>query len=169
MPLYIPVRGSTCISTPTTPRNHHKWSLQRLVLLCITSSAYHFHAYSHPLDTCLTPSKVKDIKEIWDPDCNSIWAIAYNFICIAKKYPVSLLRFIMKISIKTKRFTIVDLILLHSSYSISIVLTNSNKIKLCSFANKLNISWTSIFSGNSWYNKPIFFSVDTIVWLLKVF
>ncbi len=42
----------TCISTPTTPSNHYIWSLQHLVLLCIiTSSAYHFHAYSHPRDT----------------------------------------------------------------------------------------------------------------------
>ncbi len=44
----------------------------------MNKSAYHSHAYSHPRDTCLTPSKVQDIKEIWDPDCNSIWAIAYN-------------------------------------------------------------------------------------------
>ncbi len=75
---------------------------------------------------CIFPStwrvlKVQDIKEIGDPDCNSIWAIAYTLIFIAKNYPVSLLRFIMKISIKTKRFKIVDLILLHRSDSISIV------------------------------------------------
>ncbi len=121
------------ISTPTPPRNHHIWSLQRLVLLCITSSAYYSHAYSHPRETCLTPSKVQDIKEIWDPDCNSIWAIAYTLIFIAKNDPISLLRFIMKISIKTKRFKIVDLILLHMSYSISIVLNNSNQIQFMQF------------------------------------
>ncbi len=59
--------------------------------------AYHCHAYSHPRDTCLTPSKVQDIKEIWDPDCNSIWAIAYNYICIAKNDTVSFLIFIINI------------------------------------------------------------------------
>ncbi len=47
----------TCISTPSPPRNHHIWSLQRLVLLCITSSAYHFHAYSHPCDTMFNTVK----------------------------------------------------------------------------------------------------------------
>ncbi len=130
-PLINPSQGNIvrmCISTPSPPRNHHVWNLHPLVLLCITSSSYNFHAYSHPRDTCLTPSKVQDIKE-WDPDCNSIWAIAYNWIFIAKKYPVSLLRFIMKISLKTKHFTIVDQIFLHRSYSISIILNNSNKIK----------------------------------------
>ncbi len=29
---------------------------------------------------------VQDIKEIWDPDCNLIWAIAYTYIFIAKNY-----------------------------------------------------------------------------------
>ncbi len=82
---------------------------------------------------CLTPSKVQDIKENLDPGCNSIWVIAYTLFFIAKYDPVSLFRFIMKISIKTKRFKIVDLILLHGSYSISIVLNNSNKITFMQF------------------------------------
>ncbi len=51
---------------------------------------------------CLIPSKVQDIKEIWDPDCNSIWAIAYTLIFIAKNDPVSLLRFIINIRKYTK-------------------------------------------------------------------
>ncbi len=59
-PLINPSQGKivrTCISTPTPPRNHHIWSLQRLVLRCITSSAYHFHAYSHPRDTMFNTVK----------------------------------------------------------------------------------------------------------------
>ncbi len=53
-PFINPIQGKivlTCISTSSPPRNHHIWSLQCLVLLCISSSAYHFHAYSHPRDT----------------------------------------------------------------------------------------------------------------------
>ncbi len=44
----------TCIFTPSPHRNHHIWSLQRLVLLCITSSAYNFLAYSCPRNTMFT-------------------------------------------------------------------------------------------------------------------
>ncbi len=59
-PLINPSQGKIvrmCISTPTPPRNHHIWSLQRLILRCITSSAYHFHAYSHPRDTMFNTVK----------------------------------------------------------------------------------------------------------------
>ncbi len=53
-PFINPSQGTIvrmCISTMSPPRNQHIWILQRLLLVCITSSAYHFHAYSHPLDT----------------------------------------------------------------------------------------------------------------------
>ncbi len=59
-PFINPSQGKsahTCISTPSPPRNHHIWSLQRLVLLCITSSAYHFHLYPHPSDTMFNTIK----------------------------------------------------------------------------------------------------------------
>ncbi len=55
-PLYIPVSGRLCVRA-SPPQNHHIWSLQRLVLLCITSSAYHFHAYSHPCDNMFNTIK----------------------------------------------------------------------------------------------------------------
>ncbi len=58
-------------------------------LICIS-----FHAYSNPRETCLTVKGAR--QEIWDPDCNSIWTIAYNLFFIAKSYPVFLLRFIKK-------------------------------------------------------------------------
>jgi len=47
----------TCISTPTPPQNHHILSLQHLVLLCITSSAYNFYAYRYPRDTMFNTIK----------------------------------------------------------------------------------------------------------------
>ncbi len=78
----------TCISTPSPPRNHYIWSLQRLVLLCITSSAYHFNAELHPHETMF--NTVKGI--------------------FAKSNPLSLLYFIINIStysLKTKLFKIV--------------------------------------------------------------
>ncbi len=59
-PFINPSQGKivrTCISTPTPPRNNHVWRLQRLVLLCITSSACHFHAYYHPRDTMFNTVK----------------------------------------------------------------------------------------------------------------
>ncbi len=67
IPLIIPVRGRLC-ARASPPRYHHIWSLQRLVLLCIISSAYHVHAYSHPRDSMFTQSKVQEIKEICDKD-----------------------------------------------------------------------------------------------------
>ncbi len=112
-PFINPSQGKVvrmCISTLTPPRNHHTWSLQRLVLL------QHIISMHIPIHV----SKVQDIKEIWDPDCNSIWAIAYTLFVLLKI--IQYLCYVSKkISIKTKRFKIVDLILLHRSYSISIV------------------------------------------------
>ncbi len=61
-PFINPSQGKivrTCISTPSPPQNNHILSLQCLVILCITSSAYHFHAYSHPCDTMFNTVKDK--------------------------------------------------------------------------------------------------------------
>ena len=94
----------TCISTPTPPRNHHIWSLQRLVLLCITSSACHFHAYSHARDTMFNTETLRKY------EMGTIMPfVPYTLIFIAKNYPVSLLCLIiyMKISINTRWFKVV--------------------------------------------------------------
>ncbi len=70
-----------CISTLTPPRNNYIWSLQSIVLLWITSSAYHFHAYYIHVTPCLTPSKVQDIKEIGDPDFHLDHSLRIYFYC----------------------------------------------------------------------------------------
>ncbi len=59
-PFINPSQGKivhTCISTLSPPWNNYIWSLQHLGLLCITSSAYHFRAYSHPCDTMFNTVK----------------------------------------------------------------------------------------------------------------
>lgn len=45
----------SCISTLSPPQNHHIWRLRCLVLLCVTSFAY--HACTHPRDTMFNSVK----------------------------------------------------------------------------------------------------------------
>ncbi len=58
--LYKTQSGEKCAYVhlhPDSSPNHHIWSIQRLVLLCITSSAYHSYAYSYPRDTMFNTVK----------------------------------------------------------------------------------------------------------------
>ncbi len=77
--LYKFQSGEDFVYVHLHPNTSHKSQYMELTTPCFTM--HNFHAYFHSRDTCLTPSKVfnvKDIKEIGDPDCNCIWAIGYT-------------------------------------------------------------------------------------------